>query len=62
VLDKHSVKATISLNSAVCEHYPIIVEECKKRGYEFIAHGITNSQPLSDLSEAEERNAPQVKF
>jgi allantoinase len=55
VLDKHNVRASVLLNSEVCEHYPIIIQEGKKRGWEFLGHGTTNSILLSGLSEAEER-------
>jgi allantoinase len=55
VLDKHNIKVTASLNSALCEHCPIIIEEGKKRGWEFVGHGVTNSMLLAGLSEAEER-------
>lgn len=55
VLDKYGIKATVALNAAVCDHYPIIIEEAKKREWEFMGHGITNSKPLMYLSEAEER-------
>lgn len=55
ILDKYDIKATVALNSAVCEHYPIIISEGKKRGWEFMGHGITNSRRLVKLSEEEER-------
>lgn len=55
MLDKHNIKATVALNSGVCDHFPIIIEEGKKRGWEFMGHGITNSVRLAGLSEAEER-------
>lgn len=55
VLDKYGIKGTVALNSAVCEHYPIIIEECNKRNWEFMGHGITNSRLLAGLSEKEER-------
>ena len=55
VLDKYGIKATVALNSAICEHYPVVVEEGCKRGWEFMGHGITNSQNLANLSEEEER-------
>jgi len=55
VLDKHNIKASVSLNADICDHYPIIVEECIKRDWEIMCHGITNSRLLSGLSEAEER-------
>jgi len=55
VLDKHGMKASVLLNSDVCEHYPIIIEEGKKRGWEFLGHGITNSDLLGGKSQDEER-------
>ncbi len=55
VLDKHNVRATVALNSDVCNRYPIIIEEGKRRGWEFMGHGITNSLLLANLSEADER-------
>ena len=56
ILDRYDIKATAALNSAVCEHYPIIIQEGKKRGWEFMGHGVTNSTRLVKLSEDEERN------
>ena len=32
VLDKHGIRASVLLNSEVCEHHPKIIEEGKKRG------------------------------
>ncbi|MBI4332176.1 MAG: polysaccharide deacetylase family protein [Chloroflexi bacterium] len=55
VLDKHHVKASVPINADACEHYPVIVEEGKKRGWEFLGHGITNSETLAGLTEEEER-------
>jgi allantoinase len=55
VLDRLNIRASVLLNSKVCEHYPIIIQEAKKRGWEFLGHGTTNSILLSGLSEAEEK-------
>jgi allantoinase len=55
LFDKHNITATVALNASVCEDYHIIVEEGKKRGWEFMGHGITNSKLLTNLSEEEER-------
>ncbi|MFC2040108.1 polysaccharide deacetylase family protein [Chloroflexota bacterium] len=56
VLDKHNIKASVTLNSDVCDRYPIIIEEAKKRDWEFLGHGISNSfSHLNAKSEAEER-------
>jgi peptidoglycan/xylan/chitin deacetylase (PgdA/CDA1 family) len=55
VLDRHGIRATVALNAEVCDRYPIIVEEGKQRGWEFMGHGLTNSRYLRDISEVEER-------
>lgn len=55
ILDKHNIRASVLLNSEVCEHYPMIIQEGKKRGWEYLGHGTTNSVLLSGLSEAEEK-------
>ena len=55
VLDAAEVKATIALNSLVCEHYPKAMEEMKKRGWEFMGHGTTNSEGLAGMSPEKEQ-------
>ena len=56
VLDEAGVKATVALNSQVCEVFPKAVEEMKKRGWEFIGHGTTNSTTLAGLPPDQERD------
>jgi peptidoglycan/xylan/chitin deacetylase (PgdA/CDA1 family) len=55
VLDRFGIRGTAALNSAVCRHYPAIVDACLQRDWELMGHGITNSQNLSDLEPAEQR-------
>lgn len=55
VLDKHDIRATVALNSEICTQAPEIVEAGVERDWEFMGHGKTNSQPITGLSEAEER-------
>lgn len=56
LLDKYNLfKVDAGVNSLACDHYPILIEEGKKRGWEFVAHGVTNSKALTNLSEEEER-------
>ena len=55
VFDAAGVKATVALNSLVCEHYPKAVDEMKKRGWEFMGHGTTNSESLAGLNPERER-------
>src|SRR5436190_1770497 len=49
VLDAAGIKATVALNSKVCEEHPKAVEEMNKRGWEFMGHGVTNSETLANL-------------
>ena len=39
VLDRHGIRATVSLNASVCETYPYLVQESLKSGWEMLAHG-----------------------
>jgi len=54
-LDAAGVKATVALNSAVTETHPKAVDEMKRRGWEFMGHGITNSENLAGLNADKER-------
>ena len=54
-LDSLGLRATVALNSAVCATFPQAIEQMKKRKWEFMGHGITNSKTLANLSLDEER-------
>jgi peptidoglycan/xylan/chitin deacetylase (PgdA/CDA1 family) len=56
VFDEAGVKATVALNPQVCDVYPKAVEEMKKRGWEFMGHGTTNSTTLAGLNPDQERD------
>lgn len=49
VLDRHGIRATVSLNASVCLSYPQLVEESLKSGWEMLAHGfiqrVINKEP-----------------
>jgi peptidoglycan/xylan/chitin deacetylase (PgdA/CDA1 family) len=55
LLDRYNIRGSVLLNSEVCKHYPLIIQEGKKRDWEFLGHGTTNSVLLTGLNEAEER-------
>ena len=55
VLDAAGVRATVALNAMVCDVFPKAVEEMKRRGWEFIGHGTTNSTSLANLALDQER-------
>jgi allantoinase len=56
VFDQAGVKATVALNSQVCDVFPKAIEEMKKRGWEFMGHGTTNSATLAGLNPEQERD------
>lgn len=55
ILDKYGIKASVLLNSDVCKHHAEIVEHAKRREWEFLGHGTSNSITLNGLDENQER-------
>ena len=55
VLDRYHMRASVLLNSDVCERYPQIIEEGNKRGWVWLAHGKNNSIFEAGMSLEEER-------
>jgi len=49
VLDRHGIRATVSLNASVCLSYPQLVRESVDAGWEMLGHGfiqrVINSEP-----------------
>lgn len=55
VLQKHGIRASVNLNSDICDHHPQIVRAAMDLGWEFLGHNETNSVWLNDLDPDEER-------
>jgi peptidoglycan/xylan/chitin deacetylase (PgdA/CDA1 family) len=55
VLDNYGIRASAFLNSDVCERYPAIIAEGKKRRWEWLGHGVTNHLRMHDYPEDKER-------
>jgi peptidoglycan/xylan/chitin deacetylase (PgdA/CDA1 family) len=55
VIDRYKMPCTVSLNLAVYEHFPEIMEACEARDWEVLCHGIYNTDYLWGLPENEER-------
>jgi len=51
---KHDVRGSVSLNVAICDHHPEIIEACKKLDWEFFSHGVYNTRFCYGMSEAQE--------
>lgn len=57
VLDKYGIRATIAMDAGTADNYPFIVQECQKRSWEFIGHGLTLQRAISSkMTEEQERN------
>ena len=56
VMDKYHVRGSVSLNVAVCDHYPEIIEACNSRQWEFFSHGIYNTRYLYGLDDDQQRS------
>jgi allantoinase len=55
IFEKHGIVATAALNSECCTHYPEIIAEGNSLGWEWMAHGQTNSMLFNAQPEDEER-------
>jgi peptidoglycan/xylan/chitin deacetylase (PgdA/CDA1 family) len=55
VLTKHGIRATATVNSAICDHHPQIIEQAMRLGWEFMGHNKTNTTRLTGLSLDQER-------
>ena len=55
LLDRHGLRGSVSLNVALCDHHPEIIEDCAARGWEFFSHGIYNTRYSYGLSRAQEQ-------
>jgi allantoinase len=60
-LDALGLRATVALNSDVCHAFPRAIEQMKRRKWEFMGHGITNSKTLANVPlEEEQRTVREV--
>ena len=55
VIDRYQIPCTVSLNLAVYEHFPEIMEACELRNWEVLCHGLYNTDYLWGLPEEKER-------
>lgn len=54
-MNRCSVRGSVSLNVAMCQHHPEVVRACADHGWEFYSHGTYNTRYLLGMSEAQER-------
>lgn len=55
LMDRYDLRGSVSLNVAMCDHCPEIIEACIERDWEFFSHGVYNTRYSYEMSEAQER-------
>lgn len=55
VLDRHQMRASVSLSTALCVHHPEVIQLGLDRDWEFFSHGIYNTRYAYGMSEEQER-------
>jgi allantoinase len=61
VFDEAGVKATVALNAQVCDVYPKAIQEMKRRGWEFMGHGTTNSTNLAEFDQQPDQERDAIR-
>lgn len=62
VLEHYRIRATVALNSEVCDAYPTIIEETTKLGWEFMGHNESNTRRLNEIPPEDERRTIHNTF
>jgi len=55
VLSQRGIRASVMLNSDVCDVYPEIIEDALKLDWEFLGHNESNTRPLNDIPPEDEK-------
>ncbi len=56
LFDAHAIRATAAVDALTAQGYPRLVTECRRRGWEVIAHGVSQRRAITaEMSEADER-------
>jgi peptidoglycan/xylan/chitin deacetylase (PgdA/CDA1 family) len=56
LFDAAAIRATVAVDVLTAQGYPQLVSECRRRGWEFVAHGVGQRRAITaEMSEAEER-------
>ena len=55
MMDKYGIRGSVSLNVALLDHHPEIIDACKERDWEFFSHGIYNTRFVYGMDKEQER-------
>ena len=59
VMKRCNMRGSVSLNVAMCEHHPEVIEACARENWEFYSHGTYNTRYLMGMNEEQERQVIQ---
>jgi allantoinase len=51
VMQRFGVRGTVSLNAALCDHSPEIIEACARLDWEFFSHGVYNTRLIYGMDD-----------
>ena len=55
LFDAHAIRVTAAVDALTAQGYPQLVAECRRRGWEVIAHGVSQRRAITaEMSEADE--------
>jgi peptidoglycan/xylan/chitin deacetylase (PgdA/CDA1 family) len=54
VLDRYGIRGSVALNSLLCDHHPVIIQEGNKRRWEWMGHNESNTRRLNEAPPGEE--------
>jgi peptidoglycan/xylan/chitin deacetylase (PgdA/CDA1 family) len=55
VMERYGVRGSVSLNAALCDHIPDIIDECVRLEWELFSHGIYNTRVIYGMDEEQVR-------
>ena len=55
VMERFGVRGSVSLNAALCDHIPEIIDACTELGWELFSHGVYNTRLIYGMDEDEVR-------
>ena len=59
-MKRSNMRGSVSLNVAMCEHHPEVIQACAENDWEFYSHGTYNTRYLMGMSEEQERSVIQA--
>ena len=57
MLSRYGIRATVALNSEICDHHPQIIEAALKLNWEFMGHCQTNAVRINEMDPEREKAA-----